>query len=199
MMKQPQVLMFDLGGVLIENDTFSRLQALLSYAMSVAELKQKWLKSDAVRRFELGQCQPQEFAQAFLLEWSLPLTEQAFIAEFLSWPTGYYPGALAMLQTLRQSYRLVCLSNSNVLHWAKFGRLDQDFDLALSSHLLGAIKPDPAAFAMALAQCQATPDVVWYFDDSQANVLAAASMGIKAFHTDGFEAVRATLRANHLL
>ncbi|MFZ6656899.1 HAD-IA family hydrolase [Undibacterium sp. TJN19] len=198
-MKLPQLLLFDLGGVLIENNTFSRLQALLPQTIEGTELsilKEKWLSSPVVRCFELGQIAPSEFARQFIEEWSLTLSEQDFISEFLSWLKGYYPGAHWLIQRLRQKYRVACLSNSNVLHWEKFGQLDTDFDLAMSSHLLGAIKPDAAAFAMALAHCQVTPDEVWFFDDVQPNVLAAAELGIKAFHTDGFADVQTTLLAN---
>jgi putative hydrolase of the HAD superfamily len=198
-MKLPQLLLFDLGGVLIENYTFSRLQALSPQTIDMTELsalKKKWLSSPAVRCFELGQIAPLEFARQFIGEWSLNLSEQHFMAEFLSWPKGYYPGAQGLIKRLRQRYRVACLSNSNVLHWEKFGQLDQDFDLAMSSHLLGAIKPDAAAYTMALAHCQATPDEVWFFDDAQSNVLAAAELGIKAFHTDGFADLQTTLLAN---
>lgn len=198
-MNMPQVLMFDLGGVLVENDTFSRLQALVPQAPSVHALKLQWLASDAVRQFELGRMTASEFAPAFIKEWSLPLNEAAFIDEFLSWPSGYYPGVQDMLRTLRARYRVVCLSNSNALHWQKFASLDDDFDLALSSHQLGALKPDVAAFSMALAQCQANPDEVWFFDDTQANVFSAGQMGIKAFHTEGFASVLECLRVNGIL
>ncbi|MBI3731657.1 MAG: HAD-IA family hydrolase [Burkholderiales bacterium] len=182
--------MFDLGGVLIENDTFSRLQTLLPQAMAMPLLKDKWLQSPTVRDFESGKIGSQEFASSFIQEWSLPVDEQGFIAEFVTWPRAYYAGVKDLLATLRQHYKLACLSNCNVLHWEKFAGIRPDFDVAMSSHLPGVTKPDTLIFEKALALCDMRPDEVWFFDDAMANVQAAIKLGIKGFHCDGFNAVR---------
>ena len=52
----PSVLLFDLGGVLIENVGFERFNALLSSPIPLEELKTQWLASPAVRSFETGRC-----------------------------------------------------------------------------------------------------------------------------------------------
>lgn len=66
-MQQPTVLLFDLGGVLVENVGFERLNALLPTPLPLEELKARWLASTAVRSFEVGDL----FAQTHLLRRSL--------------------------------------------------------------------------------------------------------------------------------
>ena len=113
-----------------------------------------------------------------------------FLAEFTRWPKGAYPGATDLLTTLRRTCRIGCLSNSNALHWARFGELLSHFDIALSSHLLGAIKPDHACFMRALQECGVEARDVAFFDDSQTNVEAARDLGMTAFHVNGLDGVR---------
>ena len=48
---RPDVLLFDLGGVLVENVGFERLNALLPATLPIEELKTRWLASTAVRTF----------------------------------------------------------------------------------------------------------------------------------------------------
>ena len=193
-MCDPSLLLFDLGGVLIENSTFKRLNHLMGEPKDFVALKHLWLTSPSVRRFELGDGSPYEFAVSFIAEWSICLSPEAFLEEFYSWPSDFYPEARNTLHSLRQKYRVGCLSNSNVLHWEKFGGFKDDFDIAISSHQLGAIKPDNEAFLKALETCSAKPSEVYFFDDSTANICAAKSLGIKSFHVDGFDSLLNVLR-----
>jgi len=72
-MRRPDVLLFDLGGVLVENVGFDRLNALLPKPMSIHELKGRWLASEAVRAFEVGACSSEMFASALVDEWKIAL------------------------------------------------------------------------------------------------------------------------------
>lgn len=80
------------------------------------------------------------------------------------------------------------------MHWEKFGGFKNDFDIAISSHQLGAIKPDNEAFLKALEICSVKPSEVFFFDDSTANIYTANSLGIQAFHVVGFESLLNVLR-----
>jgi len=192
---RPTLLLFDLGGVLVENVVFERLAPLLPAPAPRAALQDRWLASAAVRAFDLGRIEPDVFAEVFVAEWGLTLSPASFLEEFASWPRGLYPGARALLDDLRRRFRVACLSNSNALHWERFGGFPDGFDVSLSSHLLGAVKPDAEAFRRALATLGVGPTDLWFFDDSAANVHAAAALGIRAFRTEGLAAVEAVLRA----
>jgi hypothetical protein len=73
-MTKAPIFLFDLGGVLIENSGFDALQELLPYTLDKTALKEQWLNSSAVRRFELGQLAPDAFAVQFLQEWRIGLS-----------------------------------------------------------------------------------------------------------------------------
>jgi glucose-1-phosphatase len=192
-MQRPAVLLFDLGGVLVENVGFERLNALLPRPLPLEELKTRWLASSAVRSFEVGACSSNSFASELVEEWQLTLSPSAFIEAFASWPKGLYPGASELLSQLRGRYALACLSNSNSIHWERFASFHEQFDISLSSHLLGELKPDPACFARALRECNAEASCVAFFDDSLTNVTAARSLGMKAFHVNGLQEARCAL------
>lgn len=198
-MNCPSLLLFDLGGVLIESSVFERLNGCLPEPLERIAIKERWLLSPSVRGFESGETEPFEFAEHFIGEWELRLTPQAFLEEFKSWPRAFFQGARELLRELRATYRVGCLSNSNPLHWEKFKDFEEDFDIVLMSHLLGSVKPDREIFMRALRQCEVEPCEVYFFDDCDDNVRTAQSLGITAFHVDGFTALLDVLRIQGLL
>lgn len=193
------VLLFDLGGVLIKSSVFERLDCLLPNPIGRAAIKERWLHSPTVRRFECGELTSDEFAGDFIAEWGLRLTPETFLKEFISWPRKFYPGARELIRDLRKTYRVGCLSNSNPLHWEQLRGFEDDFDIILFSHLLGTVKPDREIFMLALRQCGVESSDVYLFDDCSDNVNAAQKVGITAFHVDGFEALQVVLRVQGIL
>jgi len=198
-METPALLLFDLGGVLLENATFESLSRLLPEAANFVTIKDRWLASPTVRRFELGKMSADQFAEAFIDEWKIRLSPDAFLKEFASWPIGFYPRAAETLGSLRGRYRVGCLSNSNVVHWERFGGFNEHFDIALSSHQLGAIKPDDDAYLRALQRCGAAPSATWFFDDQPVNVETARRLGIRAYHVEGMTDLLRVLQSEGLL
>ncbi len=198
-MESSPLLLFDLGGVLIENSTFESLGRLLPQPMDPAAMRDKWLHSSAVRRFEQGEAEPAEFARAFVAEWGLQLSPEELLREHYRWPSGPYPGALDTVRALKRRHRVACLSNCSPPHWAKFKGFTDEFDLSLSSHLIGAIKPDEEAFLRAFRACAVEPSEVCFFDDTPVNVETARRMGARAFQVDGMAPLLRTLRAEGFL
>ena len=88
----PEVLLFDLGGVLVESAGLQELPRLLAAPMQPEDLRRKWLTSPAVGLFETGRCAEQEFAAAFIEEWELKLGRDEFLEEFRSWVRAPYAG-----------------------------------------------------------------------------------------------------------
>jgi putative hydrolase of the HAD superfamily len=197
------LLLFDLGGVLVENAGFDALGDLLAGhgrdKLDAGALRTRWLESEAVRRFELGEINPSTFAQLFLNEWGLDLAPDAFLDRFSVWPRGFYPGVADLLQRLRATHRVCCLSNSNVVHWRRLDACLQHFDRAYASHLIGKIKPDRDVFAAVIEDLGISPYSIYFFDDSAPNVQTARDIGLRAFHTDGFAELTRRLHALHIL
>lgn len=185
-MPKPKVLLFDLGGVLIENTAFADLPTLLSEPITAASLADRWLDSRAVQAFERGEIEAEEFGARFVDEWGLRISRDEFLARFETWPRGPYDGALEMLVHLRRDYTTACLTNCNALHWRRLQPLLAQLDHAFSSHLMGLVKPDPAIFRRVVDALGCDAADICFFDDSARNVDAARAAGMSAEHVAGF-------------
>lgn len=193
-----KVILFDLGGVLIENTGRDGLTSLLPYTLDSPEIWRRWLTSPSVRQFEAGRISSEAFAAAFVAEWGLSIAPENFIAAFAGWPKGFFPGARELLESLRKNHHLACLSNTNAIHWSRFPEFPRLFDTCFASHEMGVVKPDVEAYAHVLDTLRVDPAAVYFFDDQILNVQAARAFGINAFQVTEFSAIAPILRAEKL-
>jgi putative hydrolase of the HAD superfamily len=195
-MAAPKVLLFDLGGVLVDATGLRELPPLLAEPMHPQDVRQKWVSSHAVGRFETGRCSKDEFATKFTEEWGLSLEPHDFIARFRSWVGAPYPGTGELLSALSDRHMLACLSNTNAVHWEKLLRMD-GLRLVLErpfvSHELGVMKPSPAVYAHVVRELGCEPGEIAFFDDGQENVDGAARAGLSAHLTVGPQHLRQVL------
>ena len=201
MTPRPSVLLFDLGGVLVDFSGVEDLRPLLPETLDDEALLARWAACPHSLAYGAGQLTTDEFVPLFLRDWRIDLEPAAFRAEWQGWVRGWLPGAADLIQDLRPHYRLAALSNSNAGHWeqlARLGMLDA-FDLALGSHELGVRKPDTAIYREAVRRLAVPAHTVLFFDDSAANVDAARAVGMQAVHVDGPDAVRRHLAGASLI
>ncbi|MGD9127006.1 MAG: HAD-IA family hydrolase, partial [Planctomycetia bacterium] len=90
----------------------------------------------------------------------------------------------------RLKYQLGILSNTCDCHWEycrrKFTWIDDHFDVHITSHQVGAMKPDPKIYRAAADQSGHPPEKILFIDDLLANVEGARHFGFDAIHyTDG--------------
>lgn len=195
------VLLFDLGGVLVEYSGVRDVAPLLRVRASEAEIVGRWSHCPHTEQFCRGKLSQRDFAERFVRDWNIDLSAEAFLREFRSWSRRLLPGAAELLASLRPRFRLAALSNSNELHWERNADLGVIglFEIAISSHQVGVCKPDPGIYLAALDRLGVSPEAVMFFDDVRANVVAASALGIHAFQVDGVEGVRAQLKRERLL
>ena len=195
-MPSPKVLLFDLGGVLVDFAGLRELPDLLEEAPPLDELRRRLLSSPAILAFERGQITADDFARQFLAEWRLGLEPEAFIALFRSWNRAPLEGAHELLARLRPRHRLACLSNTNELHWEDIldgHGLRPCFDHHYASHLLRLAKPDPEIYSFVAEDLGCTAADVVFFDDSPENVEGARRIGMAAHQVDGIAELEAKL------
>lgn len=201
MSKNFKLLLFDLGGVLIEVDT-TELKALGKPGQSVVELWETWLTCDAVQRYESGKIGDREFATGVLAAFGSPIEPQTFLASFTRWPIGFYKGTAEFLESLRPRYKLAYLSNSNALHYPRFEhefRAPQYFDYCFASFKMGAVKPHREIFEKALAMLPFKPEEIFFVDDNRLNIETARSLGIQAEVARGLDEVKQVFAQEKLL
>jgi epoxide hydrolase-like predicted phosphatase len=197
-----EVLLFDLGGVLVEFSGVRDLAPLLRREATESEIIERWSSCPHTKAFGVGSLSRQDFAERFVRDWGVDLPPDRFLQAFRSWSKGLLPGAAELLASLRPRFRLAALSNSNELHWERNANdlgVNDLFDVAISSHQVGFCKPDPRIYEIALDRLDVSPDAVMFFDDVDANVVAASRLGMRAFQVNGVEGVRERLRLEHLL
>ena len=193
-----RVLLFDVGGVLVELSGMDRMLEWPGHRWRPDQLWQKWLTSPAVRAFETGQLGADAFATALVPELGLAVSPAEFLRQYTTWLRGLYPGVVESLDGLRDRYVLASLSNTNELHWPRIYR-DMGLDRLLThhfpSHQTGRIKPDRSAFVQVMSALDVPAAAICFFDDNQLNVDAAAAVGIRAYRTRGAPELLRVLRA----
>jgi len=192
------LLLFDLGGVLVEYTGLSDIRSLLSRPLTDEELRQLVAAtSECWASFECGALTPEAFAEGFAAVWPLALGREAFLAEFETWTRRLLPGAEALLARLRRRYRLAALSNSNALHWRRTCQVlgvDSLFERAFASHELGVRKPAREAYELVLRELSAPAGRTTFFDDVEENVEAARAVGMRAYRVRGVDELQRCLR-----
>jgi HAD superfamily hydrolase (TIGR01509 family) len=197
-----ELLLFDLGGVLVDFSGPRELGQFLRTASTPAEILKRWIECPHTDAFERGSISSKEWADRFVKAWDVTLPPDEFVKAFRMMTRRVLPGARELLDELRPNYRLAVLSNSNELHWDRNThelKLIELFEFAISSHQVGLCKPDPAIFAIALERAQLPPQSVMFFDDLPGNVAAAASLGIQARQVRGVDEIRNCLLRERLL
>jgi glucose-1-phosphatase len=197
-----QVLLFDLGGVLVDYTGVRDMAPLLRISASEDDIRRHFSNCPHVAAYCTGRLDRMEFGERMVRDWGLAVSTEQFLQEFRTWSRRLLPGATELLSSLRQRFRLAALSNSNELHWERHTNdigVTALFDVAISSHQVGAAKPDPAIYQEALARLDVPPEAIMFFDDSHANVVAATVLGMRAFQVEGIHALRQRLAAEGLL
>jgi putative hydrolase of the HAD superfamily len=197
-----RVVLFDLGGVLIELAGVATFRSWLGDRLTAGEIWRRWLTSPAVRAFETGRIAPEAFADQLIHEFGLPVDRHQFLASFAAWPRGLFPGAAELVRRVDRRYVRATLSNTNVVHWS---RLLEEFGLAglfdrhFASHLMGKLKPDPEVFEHVIADLRCAPSEILFLDDQPMNVESARHAGMHAVLANGTRQVERILIANGLL
>jgi len=196
------IVLIDLGGVLIELGRMTRVVAWTRQGLSSEEFWDRWRESSTVKDFESGRMSPLDFGRAMVQELDLSVSAEDFLEEFRHWPKGFYPGAEDLIQRLSSRIRVACFTNNNELHWPtqrKAWGLDRLFFRTFASHEMGCAKPDRAAFEVVLKELGCPPGRILYLDDKRANVEAGRTLGLESYQVKGPAEVKAKLRSLDLL
>lgn len=192
------ILIFDLGGVLVEFKGFDVMRDWTGAEWSEYEFWPKWLSCEPVRLFESGKIGEGEFAEGVISEFGLRVKADEFLLRFSNWITGFYDGAEEYLRDLRGRHVLACLSNSNPIHWRVVKErlnVDSIFDYCFVSYELGHVKPDREIYEAVLSRLPSPHGRVVLFDDNIVNVEGAISAGMEAYLARGFEDCKMKLEA----
>src|SRR5437660_275955 len=100
MSAETRVVLFDVGGVLVQLNGVPTMLQWLDHRVSVEELWKMWLTSPIVRAFESGQIAPEVFADRLIEDMKLPVERERLLREFVEWTLGFYPGAMELVESV---------------------------------------------------------------------------------------------------
>ena len=194
------VVLFDVGGVLVETSGVGTMLAWMNHRVSAEELWKMWLTNPAVRAFETGKMPADEFADRVIAGFRLPVRQEEFLRELTTWSATFFPGAVELVERIPSRYLRATLCNSNAIHWPclmQNQRFSNAFVYHFASHLIGKIKPDEAAFRHVVEVIRCDPREVLFLDDNELNVLGATAVGMNAMRVKGVaEATRVLIASD---
>ncbi|MCX7747790.1 MAG: HAD-IA family hydrolase [Clostridia bacterium] len=189
MNKDFNVVLFDIGGVLVEVEGFSKIMNWMSGIKHENELRNKWFSSPTMDDYHKGRISTECFIQKMTDEFGLSVDRDTFIKVYESYPKKLYEGAAELVRQMADKYTVASFSNNCALHWDKLCRedkMDQLFHKNFLSHYIGMQKPDREFYEYVLSHLNTDPNRILFFDDNQPNVDMAKELGIQAVRVNGF-------------
>jgi len=92
------VVLFDVGGVLVEPSGVATMLAWMDNRVSTEELWKMWLTSPTVRSFETGKLSAEDFADRIIADFGLPVLGSEFLREMTRWSVTLFPGAIELIE-----------------------------------------------------------------------------------------------------
>ena len=203
-MAQRDIVIFDLGGVLLDWNPRHLYRQLFAGDEAAME---DFLATVCNSAWNVQQDAGRPVTEACaLLKAAHPEKAHlidAYYARHLDMIAGPIEGSVAILSELRErGTRLYFLSNySAETYPLALGRYDflSWFLGGIVSGEHGVIKPDPAIYRLLIERCGIDPHHAVFIDDNPVNAEAAFSLGIHGIHFTGPEALRIELAALGLL
>jgi glucose-1-phosphatase len=189
-------LIFDLGNVIIDIDYHHSMNLIKSLVPNhLHEKVNHFYLTDFHKEYEKGKINSEEFRENVRIYFEQNWEDQK-VDELWNSLLGNIPSArLDLVRKLKNNYQVGILSNTNQIHIEAVNRmLHADFSLSsfhelfdhvFYSHEMGLSKPSEEIYSTMLKHLNTTSDRVIFFDDLEANVHGAKSIGINAVHVTG--------------
>jgi len=177
-----RLILFDLGGVLVELADIRDMWCGKKNNCSDEELWGLWLNNEAIRAIDRGQISVDDFLLQWVRDWELEVSVEALKKIYENLIRQPFPGVMELLEDCQKKYRLACLSNMTANHWPKvksFG-LDAYFDYSFISCEMACCKPEAVAYRKVLENCPYKSEEILFVDDNEVNVREAKVSGMQA-------------------
>jgi FMN phosphatase YigB (HAD superfamily) len=194
-----EAIISDLGNVLLRFDNSVFFRALSAHTdRSVEEIRTVTHENfDLLTLFERGAVSPLDFFRNAKNALEISVGYEEFFAAYTEGVFTLAPAVLDLYRRLKARYRMVLLSNTDVIRWAhvkaKFPEILL-FDEYVLSFEVGAVKPQPEIYLQALRAGGAAPERTVFIDDLPANVAGAEGVGMRGILCESGEDLELKLR-----
>ncbi|CNK79844.1 phosphatase [Yersinia mollaretii] len=179
---------FDLGNVIVDID-FKRVLGVWSKLSSIplATLSERFTMGEVFQQHERGEVSDEDFARQLSDEMGVSLSFEQFAEGWQAVFVALRPEVIEIMQKLRaEGHRVVVLSNTNRLHcnyWPQhYPEVAAAADHLYLSQDLGMRKPEARIYQHVLSTENTPAEQAVFFDDVEANIVAARIEGITAIH-----------------
>ena len=186
-------IIFDLGGVIMNIDVKRTQKAFTE--MGVKNINDYFGHGFAASFFkdhESGKISDEVFVQKIKEEIRLDLADSKVINAWNALLLNFPPERIVLLEEIKKKYRIFLFSNTNAIHHKRFmeiyrqaypeSELDDHFEKAYYSHILGHRKPDKPGFEIIIKENRLDPQETLFVDDAFINVEAAIRCGLKGLY-----------------
>jgi putative hydrolase of the HAD superfamily len=194
------VILFDVGGVLLTNGWDSRERALVLERFGLDQAEFDARHASPYRAWEIGSFSWQTYLAATVFYKPRSFSPDEFFAAICAGSKLLPDGAMDILEEICASNQCLvgALNNeareTNEFRFERFG-LRKFFNVSLSSCYLGLRKPDAAIYRRALDILGRPAERILFIDDRAENVAGAAASGMKAVIFEGANPLRRALEA----
>ena len=189
-----KAVFFDLGGVIVRTEFQAPRQQLADrLGMDYDDLSKVVFDSDSSLRASIGEIPADEHWASVMQRLKRPASEISLIRE------EFFAGDIVdrtlveYIRALRGKYKTGLISNawSDLRNFVVREKFDDVFDRMIISAEVGAVKPEPKIFQIALEQFGMKPREAVFVDDFYINIEGCEKVGIKGIH---FRDVESTLK-----
>ncbi len=185
-------LLIDFGGVLIDLDRTRCIENFRRLGLEqVDSLLDVYHQQGIFMQQEKGLITPDEFRAGIRSMMNRPEVTDAEIDEaWNSFLVGIPTYKLDLLLKLREHYTVHLLSNTNWIHWQwsrrnafayKGHEVEDYFEKIYLSYEMKTAKPEMKMFRAVVSDSGIIPEETLFIDDSEANCLAANTLGIATY------------------
>ncbi|MDD4980512.1 MAG: HAD hydrolase-like protein [Candidatus Omnitrophica bacterium] len=197
-----KAIIFDLGNVVVDFDHRIAAKKISRFTPKTAqEIFDLFFDSKLTGLFEEGKISSREFFLKVKETLDLKLDYNGFLP---IWNEIFFlseknQAVYALAKSLKKRYKVVLLSNINILHFDYLKKNFSVFDAfhtVITSYESGFRKPHPSIYQEALNVLKASAPEVFYTDDRSELIEGACRLGIRSFTFTGIEQLKKDLLDN---
>jgi epoxide hydrolase-like predicted phosphatase len=180
-----KAVFFDLGGVIVRTEFQAPRQQLADrLGMDYDDLNKIVFDSESSGRASLGEITPDEHWASVIQRLKRPASEVALIRDEFFAGDIVDRTLIETIRSLRGKYKTGLISNawSDLRDFIVREKFDDAFDGLIISAEVGAMKPDPKIFRIALEQFEVSPSEAVFVDDFLVNIEGCEKVGMKGIH-----------------
>ena len=180
-----KAVFFDLGGVIVRTEfQVPRQQLADRLGMDYDDLNKIVFDSESSGRASIGEITSEEHWMSIVQRLKRPISELSLIRD------EFFAGDIVdrtlveYIRSLRGKYKTGLISNAwgDLRDFIVREKFDDAFDRLIISAEVGAMKPDPKIFQVALDEFGVSPKEAVFVDDFLVNIEGCEKAGMKGIH-----------------